>query len=65
MTHRIVEVRFAQTAAQGRPSSEAPLLCECGEVMRSAEWDAHRGLTRQQERVARNHATFNERRAAA
>lgn len=63
--HRIAEVRFQQAADHGRPSSEAPLLCTCGEVMRSADWESHRGRTQTQLRVARNHATFNQRRTAA
>ena len=41
--HKIVDVRFAQTAEQGRPSSEAPLLCSCSEVVTSGTWEAHRG----------------------
>lgn len=60
--HRIAEVRFQQAADQGRPSSEAPLLCTCGEDMRSADWEAHRGRTQTQLRVARNHQEFNARR---
>ena len=61
--HVIEEVRFQQTAEQRRPSSEAPLLCRCGEVTTSGEWEAHRGQTRDQLRVARNHQEFNQRRS--
>jgi hypothetical protein len=43
--HRIVEVHFQRTAEQGRPSSEAPILCSCGEVTRSGTWERHRGVT--------------------
>jgi hypothetical protein len=43
--HRIVEVHFQRTAEQGRPSSEAPILCSCGEVTRSGTWETHRGIT--------------------
>jgi hypothetical protein len=41
--HRIVEVRFVQTLAQGRPMSEAPILCSCSEVTSSGKWEQHRG----------------------
>lgn len=51
--HTIVEVRFQQTVEQRRPVSEAPLLCSCGEVTTSGRWDAHRGPTVDQSRVAR------------
>jgi hypothetical protein len=43
--HRIVEVHFQRNAEQGRPSSEAPILCSCGEVTRSGTWETHRGIT--------------------
>ena len=47
--HVIRDVRFQQTADQGKPSSAAPLLCSCGEVTTSGQWDEHSGrLTRQE-----------------
>lgn len=42
--HRIADVRFQQTAERGLPMDQAPILCECGEVTTSGEWDRHRGL---------------------
>ena len=32
-------------AEQGRPMSEAPVLCSCGAVVTSGTWDRHRGLS--------------------
>lgn len=61
MTHRIVQVRFRQAAEQRRPSSEAPVLCTCGDVVTSGTWDEHRGLSTVQERQARAHAVWRER----
>lgn len=43
--HVIEEVRFQQAAEQGRPMSEAPVLCRCGAVVTSGTWDRHRGLS--------------------
>lgn len=63
--HLIAEVRFQQAADQRRPMSEAPLLCTCGEVTTSGGWEAHRGWTADQERVARNHAAWLERQEEA
>ena len=63
--HRIVVVNFQQTAERGLPSSAAPILCTCGEVTTSGEWEHHRGQTAAQQRVERNHAAWNERHAAA
>lgn len=63
--HLIAEVRFEQTARQGRPMSEAPLLCTCGEVTTSGGWERHRGDTVDMERVKRNHAAWAERERTA
>lgn len=63
--HLIMDVRYALMAEQGRPMSEAPILCSCGEVTTSGGWEAHRGLTLDQERVARSHAAYLERQATA
>ena len=43
--HRIIEARFSQNAAMGRPTAMAPTLCSCGEVTSSGAWEAHRGVT--------------------
>ena len=51
--HLIEEVRFVQTAALGRPMSEAPILCTCGEVTTSGAWEQHRGLSTDAARKAR------------
>lgn len=59
--HVIAEVRFSQAAQQGRPSSEAPLLCTCSAVVTSGTWDEHRGLSTVQERQARAHAVWREK----
>jgi hypothetical protein len=40
-----VEVHFQRTAEQGRPSSEAPILCSCSQVVTSGTWEKHRGVT--------------------
>lgn len=50
--HRIVEARFQQAADQGRPSSDAPILCTCAAVVSSGTWDRHRGLMSPQEHGA-------------
>lgn len=51
--HLIEWVRYALMAEQGRPMSEAPLLCECGEVVTSGTWDRHRGIMDRSEASAR------------
>lgn len=52
----IVGPRFQLMVEQGRPQSEAPILCSCGEIVTSGEWDAHRGLQD-------SHIRANQRRA--
>jgi hypothetical protein len=42
--HIIADVRFQQTAERGLPMEQAPLLCECGEVTTSGDWNRHRGV---------------------
>lgn len=61
--HRIASVQFQRMADEGRPMSEAPLRCTCGETVTSGTWDAHRGPTATMQRVARNHAAWKERAA--
>lgn len=63
--HLIEWVRYALMAEQGRPMSEAPLLCSCGAVVTSGTWEGHRGDTIDQERVKRSHAAYLERQATA
>ena len=41
--HTIIEVRYAQTVAQGRPIADSPILCSCSAVVTSGTWEAHRG----------------------
>lgn len=57
MKHVIVGPRFQLMVEQGRPQSEAPIGCSCGQVTTSGEWDRHRGLTDA-------HVTANRSRAA-
>jgi hypothetical protein len=45
VVHRIEEVRFAQTVAQGRPIAESPILCSCSAIVTSGTWELHRGQT--------------------
>lgn len=63
--HVIVDVRFQQTAEQGRPMTEAPILCSCGEVTTSGEWETHRGPTATMQRLERSHAAWKSRQVAA
>lgn len=65
MRHVIAEVRFVQAARQGRPESEAALLCTCGVVTTSGKWDEHRGPSTRQELARGYRRAFNERRKAA
>lgn len=61
MSHKIEEVRFTEAAAKGLPSSAAPLRCSCGWSGVSGTFDAHRGQTATQTRVARNHLAWTQR----
>jgi hypothetical protein len=64
-SHLIVSVQFQRMAEEGRPMSEAPLECSCGEWTTSGGWAEHRGLTQDQLRVLRSHRAWNERQAVA
>lgn len=54
--HQIEWVRFQLMAEQDRPMDQAPLLCSCGEVTTSGEWDEHRGPSSDSQRAMVNKA---------
>lgn len=65
MKHVIAEARFAQAARQGKPESEARILCTCGVVTTSGKWEQHRGDSTRQVLARGYRRAFTERRKAA